>query len=467
MITSAAELGRRIKDIVRLLTGRSETSELKTYLARSSTGTFSLKVTAAALAFLINISLARLLGAVGYGAYAYAIAWVRLLVVPAVLGLDKLLVREVAACHARSIWGLMRGLLRRADQAVLIASIGFALLGAFLGFALAERLTPQMLTTLWIALLIIPLLAFTRLKQAALQGLQKVVRGLLPEMLVQPLLFLVLIGVVFLVAGERLSPPLAAGMYALTAGLALLVGGRLLANALPKAVKEATPSYDMRAWSRSAVPLLFVSGMYILGIKISTIMLGSMSGAKAAGIYTVADQGAALIMYVLFAVSAPLAPTVASLFALRDMERLQRVVTKSARVIFLISLPIALVLIVFGHWFLLVFGEDFTRGHVALTLLCVAQLTTAAVGPVGLLLTMTGHERDAAKGVAIGALLNVVLNALLIPKWSLEGAAVATAVSTATWNLLLGVWAYKKLGIDPTALGRFPLRRKPKEHTAD
>lgn len=452
-----AEAGRRVRGIVRLIMGKSETSDLKTHFARGSTGSFGLKVTTAGLAFLISLFLARLLGAAGYGAYAYAIAWVRLLVVLAILGLDKLLIREIAACHAQSIWGLMRGLLRRANQAALIASVGLIILGAAVGWALEKQLTPQMLTTLWVALIIIPLLAFMRLKQATLQGLQKVVRGQLPEMLIQPLLFIVLLGVTYLVVGVRLNPQIAAGMHAATAGVALLVGVRLLNKALPQAVKQASPTYQMRAWTRSALPLLFVSGMYIISIKISTIMLGSMKGAEAAGIYTVADQGAALILYVLFAVSAPLAPTVAGLFALRDMERLQRVVTKSARVILLLSLPIAFVLIIFGYWFLLLFGQEFTQGRTTLILLSLAQLITAAAGPVGLLLTMTGHERDAAKGVAIGAVVNIILNILLIPKWGLQGAAIAMLSSTFVWNVLLVIWVYRRLGIHSTALGRIRL----------
>lgn len=459
VISSANQAGQRLRGVARLLFGRNETS-LKSHFARGTTGTFGLKVTTSGLAFLISLLLARLLGVTGYGAYAYALAWVRFLVVPALLGLDKLLIREIAACHTQSAWGLMRGLLRRTNQAVLGASVGFGMLGAAVGLALAGHLGSQMVTTLWVALIMVPLLAFTRIKQATLQGLQKVVRGQVPELLIQPLLFIILVGSAYLVLGKGLGPPSVAGMYVGAAGVALLVGARLLSQALPTAVRKASPTYQMRAWVRSAMPLLFVGGMYIINSRISIIMLGSLKGAEAAGIYTVADQGAALITYVLFAVSAPLAPTVASLYALGDMERLQRVITKSVRVILLFALPIAFVLIVFGYWFLLLFGHDFTRGQTALIFLSVAQLMTAIVGPVSLLLIMTGHERDAAKGIGICALLNVILNALLIPLWGLNGAAIATTSSTITWNLLLAIWVYRRLGIYPTALGRIRLRRK-------
>ena len=454
----------RLKGITRLFLGRDESKRLKTHFARGSSGTLALKISTGGLVFLISLVLARLLGAAGYGAYAYALSWVRLLVIPAILGLDKLLIREIAACHAQSLLGRMRGLLRRSNQAVLAASIGLGILGAAVGWMLKEHLGPQMVTTLWITLIIVPLYAFTRIKQATLQGLQKVVRGQLPEMLIQPLLFLILIGAAYLVLGQGLNPQITAGMHVVTAGVALSFGAILLSKALPQNVKKATPEYQTRAWMRSAWPLLFASGMYIINVRVGAIMLGSMKGAEAAGIYTIADQGAVLIIYILTAVNAPLAPTIAELYAMRDMERLQRIITKSARVIFLLSLPIALTLAVFGRWFLALFGAEFTQGETALVLLCIAQFATAAAGPVTLLLTMTGYEREAAKGVTISAIMNIALNALLIPQWGLEGAAFSFAVSTLTWNVLLVYWVHKKLGIHPTALGKIHLRRKTKQN---
>ncbi|MBU1707882.1 flippase [bacterium] len=462
MISIIHRARERVKGIIRLFHGKDESKRLKTHFARGSTGTFGLKVSTAGLAFLISLILARLLGATGYGAYAYALSWVRLLVIPAILGLDKLLVREIASYQTQSLWGRMRGLLRRSNQGVLIASIALGIVAAVVGWALRERLGSQMVTTLWITLIIIPLYAFIRVKQAVLQGLQKIVRGQLPEMLIQPLLLLILIGVAYLLFKQNLNPQLAAGMHAVTAAIALGISVILLTKALPKDVKRATPEYQTRTWLRSAWPLLFASGMYIINVRVGAIMLGSMKGAEAAGIYTIADQGAILIIYILTAVNAPLAPTIAELYAIRDMERLQRVVTKSARVIFLLSLPIALTLIIFGHWFLLLFGSEFVRGEPALILLCIAQFATAAAGPVTLLLTMTGYEREAARGVTISALLNILLNLLLTPTWGIEGTAVAFAISTITWNVLLVYWVRKRLDIHPTALGIVHLRRNTK-----
>lgn len=75
-------------------------------------------------------------------------------------------------------------------------------------------------------------------------------------------------------------------------------------------------------------------------------------------------------------------------------------------------------------------------------------------GSVGFLMTMTGHEREAARVVAGAALANVALNAALVPPFGLSGAAVATAVSLVGWNAVLLTRARTRLGIVPTVLGR-------------
>ena len=52
---------------------------LRAVLVRGAGGTFALKVAAAGLGFVASLLLARLLGAAGYGAYAYAQSWLTLL----------------------------------------------------------------------------------------------------------------------------------------------------------------------------------------------------------------------------------------------------------------------------------------------------------------------------------------------------------------------------------------------------
>ena len=69
------------------------------------------------------------------------------------------------------------------------------------------------------------------------------------------------------------------------------------------------------------------------------------------------------------------------------------------------------------------------------------------MGTVGALLNMAGRKRYTLRGALSAAVINVVLNFILILIYEMLGAAIATAISLAWWNLLV----CKKLNIRPSA----------------
>ena len=90
---------------------------------RDAAGTLALRVTFAVCYGVANIFLARILGAADYGSYTFAAAWLTLLGIPTVLGMDRFLVREVATYSVQGAWGQMRGLLRQSNAHVLALSV--------------------------------------------------------------------------------------------------------------------------------------------------------------------------------------------------------------------------------------------------------------------------------------------------------------------------------------------------------
>lgn len=446
-----------IKSLCQDLFGRNKTASLKNYLVRGAIGTFGIRIASTGLSFVTGLLLARLLGATGYGAYTYAMTWIGILAIPGALGLDKLLVREVAIYKAKSEWHLMNGLLRWANRSALIVSSGLALLAAFIGWILIRYTNTLVLVSLWIALISLPLSTLTRLRQAVLKGFNRVIAGQVPEMIIQPILFICLIGIAYFFLGKSLTPPGTLGINIVSSGITFIVGTAILLRTIPQSVKGILPSYKISEWTRSALPLMLITGMQVINTRADIIMLGIMKGTKAVAIYSAASRGAEFITFILLAVNASLGPAVANLYASGDMKKLQAVVTKSTHIILLFSLPIGLSLIVFGHWFLILFGEDFIQGRTTLAILSAGQLVNTAMGSVGLLLTMTGHERKVAVGVGITATMNIIMNAIFIPKWSMEGAALATASSMIVLNILLATWVYRTIGIHPTALRIFNL----------
>lgn len=446
------QIGQHIKELMQILLGKNKQGGLRAQMVRGASGTFVLKVVNTALALAISLILARILGAQEYGVYAYAISWASLLSIPTVLGLSTLLIREVARYKALGDWRTLKGILLWSDRVVLLASIGLTSVVTLSIWGFRGYFDLNVRTALWIAMALVPLLSFLFLRQGALQGLGYVVEAQVPQLLILPGGFLVLTLGFYFTLG--LSGPSVVGLRVLAGLIAVLIAFFLLRKHSPEPILDVSPVYRQREWFKSTFPLVFVRAAGMINPLISTVMVGTMLGTKAAGIFDVAMKGATLVSFVLMGINAPLAPAIAELYALEEKERLQRLVTKSVRVAFLFSLPVAIGLILFGRWVLLIFGKEFIAGSITIAILSAGQLMNVGIGSVEFLLNMTGHEWDTAKGAGIAVFTNVVFNVILIHLWGVKGAATAFIISLIIWKTILAIYVHKKLGICPTALGR-------------
>jgi O-antigen/teichoic acid export membrane protein len=81
------------------------------------------------------------------------------------------------------------------------------------------------------------------------------------------------------------------------------------------------------------------------------------------------------------------------------------------------------------------FGEKYIIGASTLFILGLAQLINTAVGANGYLMNMCGYEKVLLINDIFMAVINIILNYIMIPKYSIVGAAIATAISIASFNL--------------------------------
>ncbi len=447
----------KIYHVIDILLGRADKGALHSYLIRGSAGSFILRITGTGLVFINSIVLARLLGVTEFGIYTYVITWMSLLAIPAVFGLDKMLVRNLATYEATSDWGLMHGQLRWSMRFSLILGFILALSAAAVAWVFIPPTDATLLAFL-VGVILIPIMALTLVRQGALQGLRHVIQGQFPEMIVRPILTIAFVSAIALI-GWELGSPLSVGAHVAAAAIGLIIGGMLLTHTIPAVVKTASPEYRRREWITSALPFIAISGMNIISTRLGVLLLGAMLSPEAVGIYAVANRITDLIAFVFAAVNTALMPTFAQLYAKQDMQQLQHIVTKSVRIITLLTLPIVGVIMLTGHWLLLLFGEAFTRGYAVLLILCIGQVVNVMSGSVGQLLIMTNYGFDAAMGFAISLLLNAFFSLLLIPHWGLEGAAIAATLSMAAWNGVLIVRTYQRIGIHATVFGTIPNTR--------
>src|SRR5699024_8657776 len=153
------------------------------------------------------------------------------------------------------------------------------------------------------------------------------------------------------------------------------------------------PELHGKAWFKAVVPFAMISGMRKINNSADVLMLGMLGSASLVGIYRVATRGAKLNAFGVTAINQVTKPYFTRFHNAGDRRQLQKLATASARVNFLLALPIALAFWFFGQPIIaLVFGADYTAAYWPLAILAGAHLLRTASGSLGPLLNMTDNE---------------------------------------------------------------------------
>ncbi len=426
--------------------------DIRGTITRGALGALAVNVAGAGLAFGLHVLLSRMAGLQGYGVYVYAFTWVSVLALGARLGLDTGLVRFLPALGVKQDWPRMKGLLRQSTRVSLAAAItlsGLAALG--IGW-FGSGLQADLRQTIWVGCLLLPVLVLTHLRQAALRGFLRGSYAEMPDRVLRPLVMASTLLVVWIILDRKVGAASAMAVHLAALTAALVVAHLWLVRALPSPVQEAHPSYETRSWLATSLPLVMVSASHLILGQVDILMLDSWIGPAEAGIYAVATRISAFVAFALVAINTIAAPMISQLYTAQRMTALQYMLTLTARANLAFALVVTAVLLAVGDWILALFGTDFARGHGALVILIGGQLFNALAGPVGILLTMAGRERQAARIMVLGVAVNIALNTALIPPWGLVGAATATATTMVLWNLLMYFDARHALNIDAAAI---------------
>jgi len=446
--------GVNIRELVPYLWRRLQGDGIGAVLARGAGSSFVISIIGAVMAFCTNMLLTRLMGVTQYGIYIYALTWMNLLVLVSQLGMNTSLLRFIPAYNANAEWGLLRGILARSIQYVTLASILIGGTASLIIWFLYDNIGNDQAVTFWLAFFLLPILSLAGIRQAALRAFKRIIQSALPDSFFRPLVIIVLAAGLYIFSQQGLQA-VQVMMFNIIATLtALIVGTFWLIKALPDQVRHNQAVYTDLEWVKVSLPLFFMAGMSLILNKTDIIMIGMFLDTEHAGIYAIASRVAGLMIFGLIAVNAIVAPMISELYGTGQHKKLQKMITYAARGIGVFTLIIGLSLAVLGEYLLGLFGEDFVIGYMPLLILIAGQTINALAGSVGFLMTMTGHQKQAAKIVGLSALVNIIANALLIPVLGLIGAAIATAMTTVLWNFMMLFYVLKNVKINPTVLAR-------------
>lgn len=423
-------------------------------LLRGASSALCVSMMGTGLGFVLQVFLARVLGAAAFGDYIYAFCWMNMLALFGRLGLDTATLRYVAAYHGQEDWARIRGFIRRSQQAALAASCVTAAVAVAVVWLCRERFRPELVAPLMLALAMLPAWTQMQLRGAALTSLRKIIAAQAPQAVLRPVLLIVGVMALVFVVGSAPSATLAMAMHLASTLAVVLMMSRLLSRFLPPAVLQTPAVYDTRHWARTLAPLSLLAALEVFDEQADVLLVGALVSTTEAGIYAAVSRFSLLIAFGFMAVNAITAPMIANLYAQRDIARLQRLTTLAARGVLAFALPVAGGILAAGPMLLSWFGPEFVAGYRPLAVLTIAQLVTAVIGPVGFLLTMTGNQHLAFRVRVVSCLLNIALNAALIPWLGILGAAVSMTVTTCVWKVGMLYYVRKTLGIYPTVFAR-------------
>lgn len=421
-------------------------------LLRGGMGSFLIRVLEVCLNLVVVMMLARLLGASGYGLYAFVFALISFASMLSLIGLPSLVVRETARGQRIRDWSAVRGVWRWATVMALSLSLLMAAggaLGLWLGLVHGESLCQ---TLVW-GLGLVPLFALVAVSSASLRGLRHVLAGVFPEQVLRPAMLAGALLAVLVWPVIEFSPADAMGLTLGAAFVAFIAGAALLHYYRPPEVPLARPRYQHARWLAAAWPMGLTQGFQQINRYADVLLLGVLAASADVGVYRVAAQGALLVSLGLTTLDMVVGPFAARMHVEDERHKLQKLARRTAQAALAFAVPAMVLFVMFGEWLLVtLFGDEFQSAYWALVVLASGQLVNAGFGPTGMLLNMTGHEREVTRAAAVAAGLNVVLNLLLIPPFGVIGAAVATTVSLGFWNVWLWLVVRWRLGIRCSAI---------------
>lgn len=181
---------------------------------------------------------------------------------------------------------------------------------------------------------------------------------------------------------------------------------------------------------RFGLPLtLAVFGGLIIGHS-DVLLLTYFRPLAEVGIYNVVLPSAMVFLHLSQAVSCVVFPMASELWTSDDKKRLSDGLRLLHKYAFAFILPFIFSVFAFSTWFLhLFFGQQFVPGALALKILLVGTLCYTVAQMNCSILTGVGRQKTVAKFILFAALVNIIANLLLIPRFGMEGAAAATSLS--------------------------------------
>ena len=433
------------------MANKEKIKQRKSGLLSKLLGVGVLRIIAIPVGLLTSIVLARNLGTEAFGQYSFMMTLLTLLAVPVAGGIRPLLTREVATARHAGDQDQFKGVVKAGLIWVIVCSVIFNIV-AF--SAIKFSLVPDSgkWSYLWLIIIMLPFMGLSALRDGLLKGMKEPFWTVFLSFVLHPVLLLGIVALVFWFGELTVSSGLLSQMASMI--LVLLLSLYVLTTKASFSRGKRIQAYTPLNWVRMLAPFFAINLVMVLCTHAGMLLLGLIGTDQAVAAFRVAERGAYLVGMSLILINMVIPPYIIEAWRNNDKQRIKKLLWQSALNGFLLSFPVALVLIVFGKEVVgIVFGSDFKEiSYLPLVILTLGQLVNVLFGAALVLLTMTGFERDVIRAQLPGLIVNAGIAIVLIPLWGASGAALGAVVGQFTINMIIAYFVAKRIKIRPSFL---------------
>jgi len=198
-----------------------------------------------------------------------------------------------------------------------------------------------------------------------------------------------------------------------------------------------------------------LSGSVLMSFMMSradVMLLGYFVDADHLGQYAIAQMIAGLLASFNLALGQAASPIIADLARRQQTHDLGRVLHQHARWVAMTTVPLFLVLLLYGDKLVNLLGPSYVPDAPVIAILALSQLSIALFSSAGYALSMTGRHITEFRVLSIGVAVSVAVNLALIPGNGITGAAVAGLIGGLVANILRATSVYKIFGVFPLGI---------------
>jgi O-antigen/teichoic acid export membrane protein len=399
----------------------------KAFFGASITLIFS--ILASMVAYITRIVLARNLTVEQYGLFYAVFTFVIFFLFFRGLGLDQALVKYIAEYKVSHKLDAIKTSIFSVLTYQLVSSLIFAAFFIIFADYLALNYFHMAIASKMIFFFVIYVIfsIFFITTKHIFQGLQQM--ALFSSMEFSKNLIVLLLILFFFERGLKIMAPVYA--FALVSPILFLVY-------LPILLKKFDFVKPKISYFNTNTKKLFLFGLPVFATSvggkiigyIDTLLLTYFGNLTHVGIYNVVLPSALIFLFFAKAVGSMVFPMSSELWARKDNTRLTMGISMIHKYLFMFTIPLILVIFYYTPFFLdLLFGPRYVTGALAMQILLLGVLVYIIASVNNNLISGIGQPVQVAKIILSSAVLNVILNLILIPKYGIVGAAVATSIS--------------------------------------